>query len=135
MGILSHRANVVIAQGALLLADSRPGPFSYMLYNDPQVGVRCSDADVTLLDLPGLQMLEGIQKLDTRITVLQSGQLAFGRDLVPGSKVAIAMAKTRTGYAIGTVRFKGTVGNRPGITFGLELVVSNIAGTLMHAYA
>lgn len=122
-GILTHRVSVMIMKGALLLSDNRPGPFNYLLYNDPHVSVRCTDTDVALLDVPGFQLLEGIPGLETRVTVFQSGQLAFGKNLVPGEKVAVVAAKAKNGYAIAKLRYKGTVGNRPGVTFGLELIV------------
>lgn len=123
VGFLSHRTTVVVTRGGLLIDEAQPGPFKYRLHSDSRVSIHDAGTNVAPLDLIGFQMIEAIQDLETRISVYQKGQLAFGRNVHIGSRVAMTASEAISGYAIAVVRYKGPVGNKPGLMFGVELEV------------
>ena len=110
--------------GELLLGHANHDYYNYVLSRDSSVLMFCDVDNSAPLNREEFLLLEAIKKTSERLTAFRT-KLEWGVNLKIGSAVLI----TVPGFSVekrarATVVYKGTVGNLPGINFGVEIMVS-----------
>ena len=105
-----------------LLSEHKETRFNYKLHRDPAILLLCEEADVAALGTDEFLLLEAIVNPGERLETFKRN-LSWGISLREGSVVHVNVPGVNGGGRA-VVRYKGKVGNQPGIFFGVELLVS-----------
>lgn len=120
------QSSVPVLRGELLIGPGvlENAPNSYMLNTDSKVHLFCDKNDVAPLNGDEFSLLEAIRNPSGRLDAFEK-KLEWGVQLRVGVGVCVS---TREGSGLesahAVVRYKGEIGNIPGIQFGIELIVS-----------
>ena len=117
---------VNVLRGELVMKVTSYADFNLKLCRDPTVLLKCCEDVAPLCSLDEFLLMEGIEKPSERFEAFHAGQLELGLKLELGWKVYVAVPGPNLAikkYARAVVHYKGKVGNLPGTTFGVEILV------------
>ena len=112
--------------GELLLVHANHDHYNYVLSRDSNVFMFCNDNNIAPLNHEEFLLLEAIKRPYDRITAFR--RLEWGVNLKTGFAVYVTLPGDNLSVqerTWATVRYKGAIGNLPGIHFGVEIVVSS----------
>ena len=111
--------------GELLLGHANDDYYNYVLSRDSNILMFCDINDIAPLNHEEFLLLEAIKRPCDRLTAFR--RLEWGVSLKIGSAVFVTVPGDNLSLdkrARAVVHYRGTVGNLPGINFGVEIMVS-----------
>ncbi len=124
--LLSGNAPANVIRGELLFKYEESPPFNYMLNRDHTICLSCDDTDIAPLNREGFLLLEAIDLASDRLATF-GDKLEFGVNVEKGTAVHVTIPGLNlfvNEHVQAVVHYKGTIGNQPGIYFGVEILVS-----------
>ena len=123
-----------IIRGELLDAIKSEDGFNFALHLDPTVHLYCGEEEVAPLSMDEFLLMEGIQMIGDRLKAFTEGRLQFGLNLMKGSMVYVDVSgpnPAQRDYVVAAINFRGKVGDLPGITFGVEILVRMVSNNVL----
>ncbi len=119
----STEHNHVLRGHLLLEIEEQLHDCNYILYHDNSTGLKCQEKDVALLERKEFLLLEAIKDSTDRLDAYHN-KLSWGGELTQGCTVFVTIPEAASSSRA-FIRSIGTIGNLPGMYFGVEILVSS----------